>query len=396
MAFTAWQWLSRGLALACLPLAFAATYDSAVAYWAAGSGMRVPAILANDPRVRWAGTEPRTRVPGWLVEHGPEARQAAIGMLRIAPLDSGAVRTLAAIAEVERSGGGTAGFRLAERVTRRDAATQLALIGAAGESGDIREGLTHYDRMLRTAPNTETVLFPTLNRAIAYDTVRAPLAAYSGRDWFVRFIGRAAGENPDPGVVKDLFNRAYSGLGPVARKSVGLALAARLLHSARLAEARTVAARVPGFAEHKLDDFGITTGTTDASFAPFAWTLRNDETVTTDLTNGGALAVRVNSGPTRSVAERTTLTPPGRYLLALRMDATPGEPIPTLIWKGTCNDGTSIAELRIPAQPGSSRFSAPIEIPATCAGLAWQLSATPEETQAPSSIAISNIVLIPR
>lgn len=389
-----WRGAMRLLATACLPLAGLGAYDSAVAYWSNRGGDPQAAMLASAPSVRWGNLEPLTHDAKWLSENRATARSAALALLREAPLNATALRALGTIAVLDGKGNGTSQWRTAERITRRDVATQLALIEFDGRTGDIVDGMRHYDHLLRSAPETESVLFSTLADAITYDDVREALVAYGDRPWFQRFLAAACRDGSNPAPLIDLYRRALPAIGPAVRRTVGLGLAGYLVRIGRHDEARSITTSIPGFVDRGFDTLDMNAGTTDASYAPFAWTLRNDEAVTSDLGRDGRLSIRVISGRTMPVAERTMLTAPGRYLLSHAVVAQPGDPIAALTWEVTCQDSRTLIQFHVSPSDKTGQFKTTIDIPPDCLAQTWHLSATPEETQSASSVTLSRISLV--
>ena len=391
----AWRLGFRLAALLCGPVAVWAAYDSAVAYWLQQPPMSVPAVLQANTALRWAAVQDRLTDQGWLAANQPQVKAAALAHLRESLLDSSALRALGQIEAVNVPSGGVTQFRNVERVTRRDGLNQLQLIGIAQQAGDFADGMRHYDRLLVTAPDAAETLFPTLAKAIAFPEVRDPLAAYASREWFVRFLLVAIDRGADPAAVVDLYAQTRRVLAQSARQSVGLRLVAQLLAAARLADARNVAATIPGYGPALRDQFAISTVTANAALAPLAWTLHNDEAIETTLTAPGQLAVRIANGRPSIVAERLMLTDPGRYLIAHDVRYDSGESAAALTWTVTCTNGGKIVTLPVPVAPGRHRFSAAIDIPDGCGGQTWQLSATPEDALSASSVTIDGLSLVP-
>ena len=393
-----WKWTRRIVALLCAPLAVFAAYDSAIAYWANQASDTVPVALRDNVRLRWAEVERRSIDLAWMAANADRVKTAALAQLRASPLDASALRELGLIASTDKPGAGPdAGFslfRAAEHVTRRDGLTQLALIRSAEKAGDMADGMRHYDRILMTAPAAEDSLFPTLAKAIGYLEVREPLATFAARPWFVRFIGRAIDFGADPSAVVNLYTRGLRAMDAKDRQAVGLTLTKQLVDHGHLPQARTIAATIPGVGPALRDQFALTALTANPSLAPFAWRLTNDEAVETSIFPPGRLTIRISSGRTGIVAERLMLAPPGHYTLSHDVVYDAGEAVADLTWTVTCKAGKQIADLRVPAKPGGSRFSARIDIPADCGAQSWQLTAAPEDIQSSSSVTIDHLSLV--
>ncbi|WP_295634761.1 hypothetical protein [Novosphingobium sp.] len=326
-----------------------------------------------------------------------------MAQLRASPLNSSALRALGLIAAMNKPGAGPnadpeagfALFRAAERVTRRDGLAQLGLIRAAEQAGDMADGMRHYDRILTTAPAAEDSLFPTLARAIDHIEVREPLAALAARPWFGRFLGRAIDFGADPAAVVDLYRRGFRTMQSSDKQAIGLALTTQLVDRGRLPEARAVAATIPGIGSAVRDQFALIAMTVNPSLAPLAWKLTNDEAVETSLAASGRLTIRISNGRTGIVAQRLMLAAPGSYTLSHDVTYDPGEAAADLAWTIICKSGKQLAALRVPAKPGHNRFSARIDVPADCGAQSWQLTATPEDIQSTSTVAIDHLSFVP-
>ena len=390
-----WRLACSILALACVPLALFAAYDSAIAYWATQPSDAAPSVLRDSVRLRWNEVERRSIDSAWLAANRTRAKALALAQLRASPLNSSALRELGQIASLNNPNAGLDQFRAAERVTRRDGLNQLALIRAAAQAGDIADGMRHYDRILLPAPAAQDTLFPTLAQAIVSAEVRKPLAAFASRPWFSQFLGRAIDLGADPGAALDLYVRGSRAMASGDRRAVGLRLVIQMLDHDRLSEARTIAATIPGVGPTLRDQFALTALTANPALAPLTWKLANDEAVESALIPHGQLAIRVASGRPAIVAERLMLAAPGSYTLAHDVWYDQGEAAAELTWKVTCKAGKKLAMLRVPATPGRHRFSARIEIPADCGAQSWQLTATPQDIQSTSSVTIEALSLVP-
>lgn len=396
-----WRWNLRIVALLCAPLALIAAHDGAIGYWATQLPESVPVALRDNVELRWTEAELRSSNPGWAAANRVQAKAAALSELRASPLTASALRELGRIASLKVADAGKGEFRLAERVTRRDALNQLELIGVASRAGDFADGLRHYDRILLTTPAAQTTLYPTLATALIDPQVRKPLATFAGREWFSQFLAAAIDLGADPAAAVDLYARTAGTIPRAAKQRVGLKLVAQLSGRGRLAEARGIAAAIPGIGSAVRDQFAVTNTTSNPALAPLTWTLHNDEAVESTFNPPGQLVIRVSSGRPSLVAERLMLAQPGSYSLSHDVSHDAGEAAASLTWTVTCTHGPALPIVRVPTQPapagrGSNRFSARIDVPAGCGAQSWQLTATPEDIQSTSSVTIARLALVPQ
>ena len=395
-----WRWSLRIVALLCAPLALFAAHDGAIAYWATQLPTSVPVALRDNAELRWADVERRSIDPGWLAANAARAEASALAQLRASPLTASALRELGRIASLKAADAapdsGAPQFRNAERVTRRDALNQLELIGVASRAGNFADGLRHYDRILVTAPAAQGTLFPTLATALVDPEVRKPLAAFAAREWFGQFLAAAIDLGADPAAAVDLYARTAGTIRRADQQRVGLKLVAQLSARGRLADARGIAATIPGFGPALLDQFALTTSSANPSLAPLTWKLHNDEAVESTFNPPDQLVVRVSSGRPSIVAERVMLAGPGSYSLSHDVSHDAGEAAAGLTWTVTCTNGPALPIVRVPTQQGRYGFSARIDVPAGCAAQSWQLTATPEDIQSTSSVTIEKLMLVPQ
>lgn len=396
-----WRWTLRIGALLCAPLALFAGHDSAIAYWATQLPESVPVALRDAVELRWTEVERRSIDPAWVGANRVRAKASALSQLRASPLTASALRELGLIASRKVADAGAEQFRNAERVTRRDALNQLELIGVASRAGDFADGLRHYDRILLTTPEASAALFPTLATALVDPEVRKPLATFAGREWFSQFLVAAIDLGADPAAAVDLYTRTARTIPRAEKQRVGLKLVTQLSGGGRLAEARGIAATIPGIGPAVRDQFALTASTSNPSLAPLTWTLHNDEAVESIFNPPGQLVIRVASGRSSIVAERLMLAGPGSYSLSHDVSDASGGATAGLTWTVTCTHGQALPIVRVPTQQlpgdrGRHRFSARIDVPTGCGAQSWQLTATPEDIQSTSSVTIEKLALVPQ
>lgn len=128
------------------------------------------------------------------------AETAARAALRRDPTRVAAVATLGLIAQLRGDApAARRWFVRAERLSRRDLATQLWWIEDAVGRGAVAEALRHYDTALRTQPGADQVLFPLLAKASGDPNIVDPLVALLRRKpaWggaFVDYVGANSGD----------------------------------------------------------------------------------------------------------------------------------------------------------------------------------------------------------
>lgn len=151
-----------------------------------------------DPmRSRLSALEKRQLAPGFKDE------AAAIGLakaaLRQSPMNPRALRILAF---TDVKGGkpdlAEAKMVMADRLSRRDGATQLWLADRRGRQGRIGDALRHIDVLLRTSPEATAPLLERLAGALALPEARAAIKPMIVADtpWIERFFAIAVQRSP--------------------------------------------------------------------------------------------------------------------------------------------------------------------------------------------------------
>lgn len=151
-----------------------------------------------DPmKARLAALEKRQMAPGFKDE------AAAIGLakaaLRQSPMNPRALRMLA-FADVQNGKTDLAEAKmvLADRLSRRDGATQLWLADRRGRQNRVGDALRHIDVLLRTSPEATVPLLERLAGALALPEARAAIKPMMVADtpWIERFFAIAVERSP--------------------------------------------------------------------------------------------------------------------------------------------------------------------------------------------------------
>jgi hypothetical protein len=101
-------------------------------------------------------------------------------------------------------------FRLAQRTTRRDIATNIWHINDASQSGDLKTTLYQYDVAIRTTKEAHALLFATLTTALEDAEIRQAFVPYfhNPPPWLPVFLDFAIDQSKSPAVLADLAERA--------------------------------------------------------------------------------------------------------------------------------------------------------------------------------------------
>lgn len=375
------RWRTPFLAVAAALLAFAAWRDAAVAYWLDTGPDEAPWPLQSDSRIARAVAD-----AGTLDEAGQdEAFERKVpglarAVLRDDPLDAAAMRQLGQLA-------------LAERISRRDAATQAILLRQAAASNDYRGTFMHLDTVLATDPSAGQRFFAPMATLLADPQVRSALAGYGHRAWFGTFAAAAVTETGNPA---DLVALLLANRAPASEAAVSALprLLTRLLDEDEYPAARDLALRFGKAEPRALDDFAMSPASVDPRFAPLSWRLADSEAVQAGLTPEGALEVRLRPGVVAAFAERVTALAPGGY--AIEQSATRGEGDGTLLvaWELRCRRGDRVERVwrqPLPMQAEGGHHRAQLEVPADCPLQHWRLTALADDTQSDSTFTIAGL-----
>lgn len=151
-----------------------------------------------DPmRARVSALERRQAAPGFKDQASAVA--LARTALRQSPMNPRALRMLA-FADVQggRSALAEGKLVIADRLSRRDGATQLWLADRRGRQGRIGDALRHIDVLLRTSPEAQVPLLERLSGALALPEARTAIKPMivAGTPWIESFFAIAIDRSP--------------------------------------------------------------------------------------------------------------------------------------------------------------------------------------------------------
>jgi hypothetical protein len=262
----------------------------------------------------------------------PERPPAAVRTLSLAALheqaiNPRAVRLLGYYADVQGDRAAAEKFiRTAQRLSRRDAATQLWLIEAEARENDTKQALVHYDIALRTKPDTQTILFPRLLNAIEDQEIRTALKPYirAKNGWGGNFLFFANANSKNLPVLADLVVETGGLVDRESAKSQELGLLGRLVGEKYFADARRLFLQMPGAKPARMTSAAFDPSDRDSRFGTMGWQLIDDPDAGGGFTGKAGdkqvkLSLFANSGTTRPVATKLLYLRPGSYLFSARL-----------------------------------------------------------------------------
>jgi tetratricopeptide (TPR) repeat protein len=216
--------------------------------------------------------------------------------------------------------------RKAAHLSRREPGAQLWLIEASARSGDVEKTLKHYDIALRTKPETQTILYPRLLKAIEDKEIRTALKPYFRDDssWMYGFLVFASGNSNNLPALVDLIVET-GGLTDVANaRERGTALLTRLVAENYYEDARRLFLKLPGNKPARVTSASFDASDRDSRFGPMGWQLVEDPNAGGGFTGGAGdrrtmLSLFANSATTRPVATKLLYLAPGNYLFSARL-----------------------------------------------------------------------------
>jgi hypothetical protein len=308
----------------------------------------------------------------------PQQPPAAVRTLALAALgeqaiNPRAIRLLGYYADVQDDNANAKKFiRMAQRLSRRDAATQLWLIEAYARENDTKQTLVHYDIALRTKPETQSILFPRLLNAIEDQEIRTALKPYirAENGWGNSFLYYANANSKNLPVLTDLVVETGGLVDRESAKNQELGLLGRLVGEKYFADARRLFLQMPGAKPARMTSAAFDASDRDSRFGPMGWQLIDDPDAGGGFTGKAGnkqvtLSLFANSGTTRPVATKLLYLKPGNYLFSVRLANLDRGEGGFLRWQLRCPNDASGAPLWTINSINAS-LRATFAVPANC------------------------------
>ena len=259
----------------------------------------------------------------------PDVRAMALAALRQQAINPKALRLLGFVADSHGDPvKAEAYMRLAEKLTRRDPGAQLWLVESSARKGDTKQTLVHYDIALRTAPNTQPLLFPQLLGALEDAEIRAALKPYvrAKQSWAAGFMSYANANSKDLPSLTSLYLESGGMVDPKEDRDQRYQLISRLINEKYFSDASRLYRVMPGAAKARLTDIGFDAQDRDGGAGPMGWQILDDPDAGggfggDDKGQRANLSVFANSSTTRPVATKLLYLAPGPFLFSARLVA---------------------------------------------------------------------------
>ena len=308
--------------------------------------------------------------------------------LRVEPMEPEVLRDLSAFAP----GGDDKLLILAERVSRQDTLTQLALLQSAAQSGDIDAALTHYDILLSTRQKITPVLQAQLANGLQSTEIAGKVEGYASRRWFPDFLAAASGMAADPRPVATLAGKTTQ-LSAADDRLVPLLLSA-LVSKGYPADAFLLAHTATRH-DTAWTNFNLSPASLNPRLTPLTWTMTTGAQTHAAFDGTGTVSITVEPLTTARILKRVTDLAPGTYTLKQTVSAT-NMPAPSLEWRMNCLTAGSPKQAwrgRISSGDGPMGSSGDVTIMPGCTFQEWGLWAVGADTQIESVATIKDLSL---
>lgn len=259
-------------------------------------------------------------------------------------------------------------LKVAERLSRRDVPTQLALLELQVQRNDIVGALRHYDVILRVSSAYDALLFPVMAGASSEPQVRQVLSRQllQAPMWRRRFLSYMIGAGVPYDVQADLFAAmAQSGTLP-ERDIVAMQATNSALGGQYAAARRLYGLIAPADAARPFRDGGFEK---DGGVPPFDWQLDTDSGLSVTIvasSEGRRLEIISERGDgARAARQLVSFSPDRRHRLMARFGVIQNEAAGTPYMQMTCAQGGALLAA-FNARAGTTRFGGDVDVPSAC------------------------------
>lgn len=226
-----------------------------------------------DPiRSRLSAIERRQVAPGFREQAA--AVHVAKAALRQSPLNPRALRVLA-FADIQsgRVDRAEAKMVMADRLSRRDGATQLWLADRRGRQGRIGDALRHIDVLLRTSPEATAPLLERLAGALVLPEAREAIKPMMVADtpWIERFFAVAVDRSPSMAPLGELVASLRKAPNVDRLEGSYASLVFRLAGEQQYDLMRRVYVKLPNARAGDLYDVGLLSALDPKGYRPVIW-----------------------------------------------------------------------------------------------------------------------------
>jgi len=319
------------------------------------------------------------------------ARSAAAALLG-EPLDPVALRSMALGARDDTQSQRL--LDLAHQVSRRDTATEMALLDRAVAHGDYQAAFSHVDHALSVSPASGEALFVPLAAILTDPRARVELSRYAARPWFRRYLAAALGTQTVTSQAASLLLEARVDLSDPQDPTLAQALG-QLASFGRHELARQVAHDLGGIDRSAFDAFGFSAVTLDQRLVPYGWRLPTGRG-NGIWTDRRGIDFELDPDARVILLERLTTLREGPYALIQEIGEISADTAPLLSWELVCRapgGDARIWEQPVPVGRRLVRYRSAVTIPAGCDTQVWRLRAVAPDRQTPARFRLARLDL---
>lgn len=327
------------------------------------------------------------------------AREIEIGRRAVSrsPINRAAVRILGVDAAMRGDAAADRIMAIADRLSKRDAGTQLWMIERAVQRNDVAGAITHYHYALTLHPRLEPVLFPILANAIAEEPIRAALRPYILRQvrWVSPMLFHAI-IHGDPRNVLYLLSPIANRIHSDAMDGVNARLISNLAEAGEVIAARDYALRATrGVDATALARLAASPTTTDGRLGNLAWSIDATSGITASANEDGGFDIQIDPLANGLVLSRILPVKGGRqYRFAMRVNPGQRQSEATWRWRLSCvpgNGQTPFWWQELSAGGEAGVFERDVTVPGNCRGIRFALSARGGDGQETASVSVGQL-----
>jgi len=334
---------------------------------------------------------------------GFQGHEKAIGLakasLRQSPLNPRALRMLAfADAQTEKIDLAEAKLMMADRLSRRDGATQLWLADRRGRQGRIGDSLRHIDVLLRTNPEATAPLLERLASALTLPEARLAIRPMMVADtpWIERFFSIAVERPQSVAPLGELV--ASLQVAPTVDRLEGsyASLVYRLSGEQQYDLMRRVYVKLPAVRIDDLYDVSLRSAADPKGYRPVIWDFGSRSDRGAAIVGAGEAEFFAMTDVRGVAASKAVfLESEGQALRFRKKDGTAGEGA-AAFWRVTCVLGraakSSVQSRNLLEVPNGTILSLPF--PAGCSAAQVEMVVDGAMRRDPTRVVLSDLGLV--
>ena len=293
-------------------------------------------------------------------------------------------------------------FAYAERLSRRNFATQLWAIENAVARGDVSGALHHYDVALRTKPKAYDLLFPVLANALDEPAIRTALVKTLAQrpSWTASFLDFVSTAGGDSLATAQLFIDLRRAGVPIAQGAQARLVSALIAHKLYAEAWKAYTAGQPGTDPERSRDPAFIMSIASEAPTLFDWVLARGAGISAAIQRagtGGSLVFSTSANVAGDLVQQAQLLRPGAYRLFGRSTGLNQPEASRPYWVLRCHsDGRELGRVVLSnsVQNGGS-FVGVISVPPGCPLQMLALVAQPTDSISGVSGQIERVQLVP-